>query len=139
MQFIENLLEKELEDKDLEISKDLRIHFLKLKCKFEPESIVRILKLYNFPLTESLRVCRDLKLKHAVAHINFRLGFTEEAVDEYLSVSASWPEADFPDYQGVSEELPHACALPRGVEASHLRCSIQLQNSHRDIGVDDQK
>lgn len=87
MQFIENLLEKELEDKDLNISKELRIQFLKLKCKFEPESIVKILKIYKFPLDESLKICKDLKLKHAVALILFRLGLTEEAVDEYLKVS----------------------------------------------------
>lgn len=86
MQFIENLLEKEQEDKDLNISKELRIQFLKLKCRFEPESIVKILKLYKFPLDESLKICKELKLKHAVAHINFRQGLTEEAIDEYLNV-----------------------------------------------------
>ena len=115
MQFIENLLEKELEDKDLSISKDLRIHFLKLKCKFEPESIVRILKLYNFPLVESLKICRELNLKHAVAHINFRLGFTEEAIDEYLNVRRNLKVNDLADHQGLPQELSHASDFSRGI------------------------
>jgi hypothetical protein len=79
-------LEQELVDKDVTISKELRLRFLRLKCEHEPESIVKILNSYKFPLDEGLTVCKDMENKHAIAHINYRLGLTEDAIDVYLSV-----------------------------------------------------
>lgn len=87
MHYIENLLEHELIDKDVHISKDLRIKFLRLKCQHDPESIVKILNSYKFPLDEALKICQEMNNKNAIAHINFRLGKTEAAIDVYLDVS----------------------------------------------------
>jgi hypothetical protein len=87
MHYIENILEKELVDKDIHISKELRLQFLRLKCEHEPGSIVKILNSYKFPLDESLKICKEMENNHAIAHINYRLGLTEDAIDVYLSVS----------------------------------------------------
>ena len=88
MYYIQNILEKELVDKEIHIKKELRLHFFRLKCAHEPESIVKILSTYNFPLEESLQICKELNNHHALAHIYYRLGLTEDAVDVYLSVNS---------------------------------------------------
>lgn len=87
MYYIENILEKELVDKEIHITQQLRLQFLRLKCEHEPESVVKILNSYKFPLDESLKICKEMKNSHAIAHINYRLGLTEDAIDVYLSVS----------------------------------------------------
>lgn len=86
MNLIENLLEREQEDKDIKVSDDMRIQYIRLKCRFEPESLVKILDLYKFPLEKSMEICQELGLKHALAHIKSRLGKKQHAIDEHLGV-----------------------------------------------------
>lgn len=88
MHYIENILEQEIIDKDVQVKKELRLQFLKLKCQHDPDSIVKILYSYQFPLLEGLKICEEMKNHQAIAYFYNRLGQTEEAIGAYMSVSS---------------------------------------------------
>jgi len=85
--FMENLLEHELRDRENATTIDLKLAYLKLKCEFDPDQVVKVLNRYKFPLDPALKICNDSENHLAMAHINDRLGLTEEAVKEYLYVN----------------------------------------------------
>lgn len=84
--YIENMLENELKDREYQVDTPVKLLFLKLKCENEPDDVVKVLNRYKFPLDESLKVCKDFDNSLAIAHITNRLGLIEEATDEYLKV-----------------------------------------------------
>ena len=84
--YIETLLEIERKKREHPVPLNLKLKYLELKCNFDPDQVVKILNRYSFPLDESLKICKTHQRHLAVAHITYRLGLTEEAVQEYLSI-----------------------------------------------------
>jgi len=85
MRYIESLLENELKQED-EVAEDLKIRYIELKCKLQPDSVVKTFNTFKFPLEECLQVCKKYDNKHAIAHVLFRLGLVEGALKEYMDV-----------------------------------------------------
>ena len=84
--YIESLLENERKKQNEPVSSNLKLKYLELKCNFDPDQVTKILNRYSFPLDESLIICKKHARHLAVAHITYRLGLTEEAVQEYLNI-----------------------------------------------------
>lgn len=87
IRYIESLLEREKKKLDEEeMSDKLKMRYLELKCQISPDMVVKMMSIYNFPLEESLVVCRKFGNQHSVAHITYRLGRVSEAVLEYSNI-----------------------------------------------------
>lgn len=85
--YIENMLDNELKDREHRIESETKLSYLRLKCENQPDQVVKVFNRYKFPLDESLKICKEYKNSLAIAYITNRLGLTEEAVDEYLEVN----------------------------------------------------
>lgn len=85
----EKVLQEEMDNQNArnELSEPLKMKYLKLKCKLEPDLVSHILEKFNFPLDQSLEICTQAKNHFAIAFLKFRLGIKEEAINEYLRVS----------------------------------------------------
>ena len=65
----------------------LKMKYLALKCKLDPDKVTHCLEVFHMPLDMSLKVCVEHKNHFAIAFLKYRLGIKEEAIDEYLRVS----------------------------------------------------
>lgn len=85
--YIENMLDNEKKDREFRVEKNIKILYLRLKCENQPNEVVKIFNKYKFPLDDSLKICKEYKNSLAIAYITNRLGLTDEAINEYLTVN----------------------------------------------------
>lgn len=86
VEFFENMLIKEKKRPMNKVSDEIKLKYLELKCRLEPDMVTQILETYNFPLNPALKICTKYKNHFGAAFIKFRIGVKEEAIDEYLKV-----------------------------------------------------
>lgn len=89
VEFFENMLKKEKMRPMNKVGDEIKLKYLELKCKLEPDMVTHILEIYNFPLNRALEICQKFNNYFGTAFIKFRIGVKEEAIDEYLKVKAS--------------------------------------------------
>lgn len=64
----------------------IKLKYVDLKCKQNPDQVTHAFEVYNFPLDQALEICITNKNYFGTAFIKFRLGKMEQAIDEYLKV-----------------------------------------------------
>ena len=87
IEYFENMLKKEKKRPMDRVPDNIKLKYLELKCQHEPDMVTYILEQYNFPLNQSLEVCKKFKNHFGSAFIKFRTGVKDQAIDEYLKVS----------------------------------------------------
>lgn len=62
------------------MSTETKLVYLKLLCEFNPDKVLRMLKMHNFPLDDSLELIRGFKIFDAIAYLDYKSGRVSEAL-----------------------------------------------------------
>ena len=81
-------MEDELSNNKRKVPMDLKLRYLEIKGKMEPDLVANLLQRYNFPLDDSLKVCEQTGNYFGAAYIKSRLGQREKALKDYLTVKS---------------------------------------------------
>lgn len=96
-----NYLERTLEEKTL-VSDQLKLKYLELVCKAQPDKCVFTLKSYNFPLDDSFAICEKYHNLPGMAHIKYRTRNIDDALKIYLKIM----QKSFEDYMDQPQIVP---------------------------------
>lgn len=64
----------------------LKLQFLTLSARLDPDKVIGILKSDMFPLDESLEICKKYNVIQGTAFIQFRHGLFDEVMETYSNV-----------------------------------------------------
>lgn len=90
-----------MEEKTL-VSDQLKLKYLELVCKAQPDKCVFTLKSYNFPLDDSFAICEKYNNLPGMAHIKYRTRNIDDALKIYLKIM----QKSFENYMEQPQIVP---------------------------------
>lgn len=81
LSFVETALSKQIE-----VPNDVKLKFLTDLLTLKPEKAIKVLKLYQFPIDESIRLCKKYFNREGTAYLYMRNGKFQDAVQEYTEI-----------------------------------------------------
>ena len=85
LHYLKKLVEKSRNPGE-NLSDELKLKYLILECKIEPDNVVVDLQNYIFPIEQSLRICQQFNNLYGLAHLKSRTRNIDGAIKIYMEV-----------------------------------------------------